>query len=1009
MGTVRAPSAGVAPSAHEPMRPGGRDAEELARELAALTAGEVLFDAHSRMLYATDASIYQVEPIGVVTPRTVEEGERVMRHCAARGVPVLPRGGGTALAGQSVNRAVVVDFSRHCRQIISIDAARRRAVVEPGVVLDQLNRAAAPHGLRFGPDVATGSHATIGGMVGNNSSGANSILYGRTVDHVIALDVALPTGQTARLERGSCDRDPRQRAIAERLAAIVLPMAGEIDARYPRILRHVDGLNLDILLRQLRESTPGTFDAVNLAHLVCGSEGTLCTILRAEVALVPVPAAIGLAIVGFGGVPEALAPLGQMLATRPSAVELVDDVVIAMALRNTSHRSDVEIMPRPGGTLPGAVMYVQYFADGPSEIDARFAQLRDALPGAVIAEYRDGPSMERAWRLRKAGEPLLHAVPGHRKPVTFVEDTAVDPARLPAFVEEFRQIVARHGTTAAYYAHASVGCLHIRPLIALDDPKDLSAMVALSAEVADLVVRHEGALSGEHGDGRVRTPLLDRVLGPSVCEAIRRVKAVFDPQGVMNPGNLTQTSDPGRIVMSLRVRPDDAHFAHVPAGTETAFAYGPEGGFAHAVSSCNGAGLCRRLSPAGGTMCPSYRATLDERHSTRGRGNALRLAATGQFGADAGADGAAGRWNDPSTLETLGLCLSCKACKSECPSNVDIAKLKAEYLHQGHRARGGIDWRTRMLSGVRALSRLASAMQPVAGSFARTALARRLASAVMGFDARRSLPPVGASLFRWARRRRAAVNTSAPAVILFGDCFSAYGESDIGRSAVELLEAFGYRVVVADAGCCGRAAISCGALDDAARMIGRGAASLSALADGCGARAILLLEPSCHSALVDDWADLRTGADPAAIARIASMSHPVDVWLDAHWDAHPRRPQFSAAGEACDVHVHCHQKALLGTAGASGLLRRILGANVRTLETGCCGMAGAFGFDRERYDLSMRIGELGVLPAARALRAGSVMVAAGTSCRHQIRDGASVEALHPVQVAHKALVRDRSP
>jgi len=979
----------------------------LARELETLTTGEVLFDAHSRMLYATDASLYQVEPIGVVTPRTVEEGERVMRHCAARGVPVLPRGGGTALAGQSVNRAVIVDFSRHCRKILSIDATARRAIVEPGVVLDQLNRAAAAHGLRFGPDVATGSHATIGGMVGNNSSGANSILYGRTVDHVIALDVALPSGDSMRLELGSCDRDPRQRDIASRLESIVLPLAGEIDARIPRILRHVDGLNLDILLRQLRASTPGTFDAVNLAHLVCGSEGTLCTVLRAEVALVPVPAAVGLAIVGFPGVAQALAPLGAMLSTGPSAVELVDDVVIAMALRNTSHRSDVEIMPRPGGQLPGAVMYVQYFTDTAEDVEARFAQLRRALPDAVIAEYRDAPSMERAWRLRKAGEPLLHAVPGHRKPVTFVEDTAVDPSRLPAFVEEFRQTVARHGTTAAYYAHASVGCLHIRPLIALDDPKDLDAMVALATEVADLVVRYGGALSGEHGDGRVRTPLLSRVLGPVLCDAVRQVKAVFDPQGIMNPGNLTDTDDPRRIVMSLRVRPDDAHFAHAPSDTQTAFAYGPEGGFAHAVSSCNGAGLCRRLSPAGGTMCPSYRATLDERHSTRGRGNAIRLAATGQFGMEAAARAAAGRWSDPATLETLGLCLSCKACKSECPSNVDIAKLKAEYLHQGHRARGGVDWRTRMLSNVRGLSRAGSAMWPLANAIARTRIARRAASWLMGFDARRSLPPFGASLFGWARRRGATSGDGAPAVILFGDCFSAYGESGIGQGAVELLEAFGYRVVVADAGCCARAAISCGALDDAARMVERTAASLAALVDANRARAILMLEPSCHSAIVDDWTDLRTSVARDSIAALASMSHLVEVWLDAQWDSHPVRPAFHAPHGPCDVHVHCHQKALLGTAGASGLLRRIHGDGVRTLETGCCGMAGSFGFGADRYELSMRIGEMGVLPAARALPPGATLVAAGTSCRHQIRDGASLEALHPVEVAHKALVREQ--
>jgi len=454
------------------------------------------------------------------------------------------------------------------------------------------------------------------------------------------------------------------------------------------------------------------------------------------------------------------------------------------------------------------------------------------------------------------------------------------------------------------------------------------------------------------------------------------------------------------------VRPDDANFAHVPADATTAFRYGPEGGFSHAVSSCNGAGLCRRLSPAGGTMCPSYRATLDERHSTRGRGNALRLASTGQFGADAATAAAGGRWNDPATLETLGLCLSCKACKSECPSNVDISKLKAEYLHQGHIARGGVDWRTRMLANVRALSRVGSALWPLANAAGRIGVARRAVAAAMGFDARRSLPPFGASLFRWARRRRDVVADGAPSVILFGDCFSAFGESEIGRDAVELLEAFGYRVIVADAGCCARAAISCGALDDAARTIERTAASLADLVKRHSARAILMLEPSCHSAVVDDWTDLRTAVADDAVARIASMSHLVEVWLDAQWDAHPRRPSFRDAQGPCDVHVHCHQKALLGTAGASALLRRIFGDQVRTLETGCCGMAGAFGFGKDRFELSMRIGELGVLPAARSLAPGATLVAAGTSCRHQIRDGASVGALHPVQVAHKALAGD---
>ena len=964
----------------------------LSRVLRGVTNADIRFGRHDRMLYATDASIYQVEPIGVVVPHTVADGASAVRYLCAQGVPVLPRGSGTALAGQSVNHAVIVDFSQHCRAILSIDPERSRAVVEPGVTLDQLNEALSPHGLMFGPDVATSSHATLGGMIGNNSAGAHSILYGRTVESLVSLDVILADGSVHRFEEGSCEREPAQRAIADAIAAIVRPIAGEIKARFPRILRHVDGYSLDMFLDQLERSTPGTYDKVNLAHLVCGGEGTLAVTLRAEVSLVPKPKERGLAIIGFASVRESLANLKAILATKPAAVELVDDVVIDVALRNTEYRQYVELMPKPASGPLGAVLYVEYFADRADELPARFDALRAALPGAAMSTYTGAAERLKAWKLRKAGEPLLHGVPGVRKPFTFVEDTAVDPAKLPDFVEDFRAIVTKHGTTAAYYAHASVGCLHIRPLVAIHDPKDRAVMVGIAKDIAQLVARYGGALSGEHGDGRVRSPLLGEYFGETICDALRAVKAVFDPRGLLNPGNIVDTGPAEKLIENLRVAPG-GHDLH-PEPATTFFRYDREDGFEHAVESCNGAGLCRRMS-GGTSMCPSYRALKDERHATRGRGNALRLAVTGQLAKD--------RWNDPETIETLDLCLSCKACKTECPSNVDISKLKAEYTAQRY-AREGAPLSARVFGHVRRLNALGSRFHAIANIVNATPIAKALAHAVLGVDPRRSIPAFGASLFDWFRKREPVAATRT--VILFGDCFSAYNEPGVGQSAVRLLEAFGYRVILSDVGCCGRSLISTGLLAEARGEIARASDALAELLASTRADAVLVLEPSCASAIRDDWLELLPAGAGAEVrsAResLARKTFLVEEFLDASWDAHPRRPEIPKQHDKIVLHGHCHQKALWTSESSGRFLRRIFGKDLSVLDTGCCGMAGSFGYVDRRYDLSMAIGEERLFPAVRAA-SDAVVCAPGTSCRHQIHDGTGREALHPVDLAARAL------
>ncbi|MCX5641016.1 MAG: FAD-binding protein [Planctomycetota bacterium] len=979
--------------------------------LAQVGCADVRADRAERMIYATDASPFQIDPLCAVVVRDVDEAIRVVQWCAGEGIAILPRGGGTSLNGQSVNAAVVLDMGAHCRRVLSIDQERGRAWVEPGVVLDKFNADLAPLGLMFAPDPATSSHNAIGGCIGNNSAGAHSIIYGRTVENLYALDVVLADGTVHRLQEGACDRDPVQRRIAEAMRAVLWPIRDEIRARFPRILRHVDGYNFDLFLDGLEQSTPGTMDRVNLAHLVCGSEGTLCTILGAEVKLVPTPKAKGLAIMGFESVDASLAALDAMLATGPAAVEMVDEVIIDIARGNREYAKYVELMPRPEGVALGAVMYVEYFGQTLAEVEAKLSALRERLPSQPMEQYTDAKRMAEAWRLRKAGEPLLHGVKGLRRPLGFVEDTAVDPAKLPGFIKEFKAILAGHGTHASFYAHASVGCLHIRPMLALTDAGDRERVLKIGEEVTDLVVRYGGALSGEHGSGRSRTALQLRYFGETVCNALAAVKAIWDPAGIMNPGIKIDVTRRAMPIEDLRLAPNGVP-VH-PEAKSTFFTYEKEDGFGHAIEMCNGAGLCRRLQGTV-TMCPSYQATLDERHSTRGRGNHLRLAITGQLGANGtlgtgGAPGANGAshshadWNQPDVQDTLSLCLSCKACKSECPSNVDISKLKAEYTAQGYAAAGRVPFRARAFGRVRGINRLLSRLWPLANLANRIPFVRTVQNWVLGIDTRRSMPLYAEGLDRWYARRGSKAAPGAPAVVLFPDCFTMYNEPRIGHAAIELLEAFGYRVVLPTLGCCGRSLISTGMLAEASRTCRATAEGLMQVMEREHAVAVVGCEPSCMSAIRDDWLELKTGLDVKQLRALAAQSFMVEEFLEKQWDAHPTRPAKPAFNPGkLALHAHCHQKALWGAESSAAILRRYFGADLEVLQTGCCGLAGSFGFTEERYDLSMKIAEQAVLPAVRA-RPGTMVCAPGTSCRHQIHDGAGREALHPVEVLRRVL------
>lgn len=1004
-----------------------------AAALQKLIRGHVRFGRHDRMLYATDASLYQVEPIGVVVPADVEDVRRTVEYCHAHGVPMLPRGGGTSLAGQCTNFAVVMDLSANCRALNWVDEKARACRVEPGVTVDELNDQLRPSGLFFAPDPATSRQATIGGCVGNNAAGTRSILYGRTAENLEALNVVLASGEETILAEGCAQHDRRPNVIssggevlekARREAAINRRLAlGVIDIvkrherlireRFPRTLRRNAGYALDMMLQSVdeaRRTGRDPLDTLNLAHLVCGSEGTLAIITGATLKLQPIPKAKGLAVIGFPSLEEAIDAVVPLLALGPSAVELLDDMVIGLARMNNEYQNYVRLMPQPsGGRDLAAVLYVEFFGQGGgSEIEARFDLLRTLMervhPAAAVACYTDATEMAQALKLRKAGEPLLHAIAGNRKPLGFVEDNAVPVENLATFVREFKRIVASHGTKAAFYAHASVGVLHVRPLLDLRDPADRHHMEGIAVEVADLAKSLGGVMSGEHGDGRVRGPLLERYFGPQLMSAFREIKRVFDPGNLLNPGNIVAPAELASIHERVRVRPDGSNL-EIDHHIDTYFEFGAEGGIAHAVELCNGSGVCRKKY--GGTMCPSYMGTLDERHSTRGRGNALRLAISGQLNGSHRP-----QWLDEETLATLDLCLSCKGCKTECPTNVDIARYKSEFLAQRYREKGRVPLKARVFGDVRTLNRIGSFFAPASNWAQESRPARFIIERFLGVARDRKLPDFAPSLLSLAARIVQKVPAESPKVLLFSDCFTTYNEPWIGAATIRVMNRLGYRVVVSDAGCCGRALISTGLLDKARREISQTALRIDLAMEHHDATALLVCEPSCLAAIKDDWRDLRLNVSQSRrLALAESAVTPEDFFAERVQllkGDFPTAQGWGTSNRNILLHGHCHQKALWGTGRTEAGLRQLAGPSerVHVLDTGCCGMAGSFGYTQDHYELSMRIGNLNLFPAVRRMETDDVILAPGTSCRHQIHDGTGRKALHPIEWIDRGLRQD---
>ena len=962
----------------------GRERAELAEELRKRVSGEVRFDPFSRVLYSTDASIYQMEPVGVVIPRSVEDVLAVIEIARDNRVPVLPRAGGTGLAGQSVNHAIVMDFSKYLNQVVEVNQEEQWVRVQPGIVLDQLNRYLAPYNLQYAPDPTTSNRACVGGGIGNNTCGAHSVIYGKTLDHIKEVDVVLSDAAQAHfqsLEPHELEAKLNGEGLESDIYRGVLQIArenlAEIEARYPKIMRRVSGYNLDSFLGE---------EPVNLAKMVVGSEGTLCVVTEAKVNLVPRPTMTSLSVLHFADIFEASEATKEVLKHGPSSVEVLDKMVLDRSRESMGQSRNLAFVQGN----PGAMLLVEFYGESEAELTAKMEHLRDDMAhrrlGYACVNLLDRADQDMVWNVRKGGLGLLMSIRGDAKPIPFVEDPAVDPENLGEFVRRFDEVVRNHDTQAGYYGHASVGCLHIRPLISLKSADGIEKMLSIGEEISDLVKEFGGSMSGEHGDGIVRGVWTEKMFGPEIYQAFRDLKSTFDPQGIMNPGKIIDCPPMRENLRYGSEYQAESLPAHLDFSLDT--------NYAGAVEMCNGMGACRKLT---GTMCPSFMATREEEHSTRGRANLLRAALSGTL--------PPGTVTDKRLYEAMDLCLECKACKSECDSGVDMAKLKYEFLDNYYKTNKR-PLRNKLFAHINRLNRLGSRFAPLSNWGASSPIGKFVSSVLLGVHPNRRLPRFASqTLAQWFNSRPAssANRTVKGTVALFNDTFMNYNYPEIGKAAVELLEAAGYRVQLANAQCCGRPMISKGLLDEAAAHARYNVDLLHAFADQ--GVPIIGCEPSCLLTFRDEYPEFcRDGLAHAKARKVAENSYLIDEFLAMLHDKGELELEFSNRSKKVLFHGHCHQKSLVGTAPSLTALRLPPGYEVELINAGCCGMAGSFGFEKEHYDVSMTIGEQTLFPAIRDKGAEWEVAVMGVSCRQQVEQGTGRTARHLVEVLRDAVV-----
>ena len=971
-----------------------RNLTDLQRALESRLGEDARFDPYTRILYSTDASNYQIEPVGVFFPRREEDLERVVRVAREFGVPILPRGAGTSLAGQAVGAALILDCSRHLDKIHWLVPEERIAEVGPGVVGAALNAAAKPHGLMFGPDPASADRATFGGMIATNATGAHSIRYGMTADHVIEADVILSDGSAARFGPMK-DEEARRKAEAPTLEGMIYRTALRLresakDAvrnGWPQVWRRASGYSLDYLVGYSPSQPPGWYAdpepypparGFTLAPLLCGSEGTLAVVRKATVNLVPRPKSTVLVVLEYPGIAEACDATPDILATCPAAVELLPQSLLDRARGVPGYARRLGDL----GNLAGALLAVEY--DG----ETTEAALAASAPLRGKGRLLESPEAQAdLWAVRKVGLGLLLSVPGDVKPVSFIEDVTVPVEKLGEYVRRVDRLLAENGTTGEWYAHASGGCLHMRPLLNLRTVRGVGQMRSIAEGILGIVKSMRGVLSGEHGDGLAHTEFNEELFGRDLMQAFKELKQAFDPHGALNPGKVVpaDTGAGARLEENLRFGA-----GYRAADVPTIFSHRREGGFAHAIEECNGAGVCLQT---GGVMCPSFQATREEMHTTRGRANALRAALSGRL--------PPGALTSHEMYQVLELCLQCKGCKAECPSAVDMARVKSEFLSL-YQAEHGVPLRSRLFGEIAFFSRFAPPFAGWINRIARTRAARGFLEKSLRISHHRTFPPFASQPFRrqYARLRR---RSEGDRVVLFVDTFVNFNHPEIGLAAVAVLEVAGYQVVLAPRQtCCGRAMISKGLLQRARHQALRNLDALTPFVEA--GTPIIGLEPSCLVTLRDEYLEFFPD-DPRAQA-LAASAFLIEEFLTQR-GGEGRRPvdriRFHPTERPVLVHGHCQAKAIVGTAPLLEMLRST-GASVKEIDSGCCGMAGSFGYEAEHYQVSMQIGGLRLFPAvSEGAARGATIVAAGASCRAQILDGTGVAPLHPVQALAQAL------
>lgn len=949
-------------------------------DLQSQVGGEVKTDPYSRTLYSTDASIYRVEPFGVFFPKHPDEIQVAVEIAARHKVPVLMRGAGSSLAGQAVNKALVVDVSRHLTKILEVNTEEKWARVQPGVVLDTLNVHLRPMGLQFGPDPASSDRATVSGIVGNNSTGAHSILYGMTADHVLGVEVVLSDGSKATFGSvGLAELDylREKEGFEGQIYGEIMALLAENEAAIlngtPRHWRRCGGYNLDRLVKT---------EDFNLARLICGSEGTLAAVTELKMNLVERPKVTGLGIVHFDEMRAALESVPQLLETEPSAIELMDHMGLTLCRQ---HPSFVRLLTFLEGQ-PNAILITEYRGSSEAEVKDKLDKLEEFLAqrniGTACVRAETPAQQSNVWRVRKVSLGLLMSIKGDHKPIPFIEDCAVPVEHLADYITRIEDFCHSMDVEMAAYAHASAGCLHVRPLINLKEAEGARKMKAISQAAADLVANYGGAWSSEHGDGRARSWMNEHFFGPDLYRTYQGVKTIFDPNRLLNPGNIVNA---GPMTENLRY---GTSYSVIPVQEHIDFS--TDLGFHRAVEMCNGAGVCRKMS---GTMCPSFMVTQDEEHSTRGRANLLRAALSGALPAEELAS--------ERMYGAMDLCIECKGCKAECPSSVDMAKIKFEFLARYYETKP-VPPPIRFFANIALVNRLGSGfMAPLANWALRWGTLRWILEKAMGIDQRRTLPEFARTPFtRWFKDRTPPATTGQEKpVVLFNDTFNTYNYPQVAIAATEVLEAAGYKVMLPGHWCCGRPMISKGLVDQA-----RAAAASTVARLAPYARQnipIVGLEPSCVSALIDDYLTLLPDNEEAKI--VAKMAVTFEEFMASLAD--DPHSSFSIMPQARHIllHGHCHQKSLIGTAAAQKALSLLGDCQVTEVDSGCCGMAGAFGYEAEHYDISLAMAERKLLPAIREADEETIMVAAGVSCRQQIKHGTGRQAYHPAEVLHAAL------